>query len=310
MLLTGGSGFIGREVLARLRERGDRVTVLDLAPVPAPFDEDPGVDRIAGDLTTDEPYRVLEERLDRDPEPPTAIVHLAAVTSVLGSKERPEATFRLNVACTQRLLELARTRGIAVFVLASTNAVTGDVGTRVIDTEIAPTPLTPYGATKAAAEMLVLGYAGSYDLAGAALRFTNVYGPGMAAKDSFVPRMMRAALSGDTVKVYGTGRQSRDLVHVSDAAAGVLAAIDRRFTGRAVIGSGESVTVLELVDRVRAVTGRPLPAEHVPAPKGEMPAVRVDVRRSLTDLGWAPRVGLDEGLAGVWRDFRGAAADG
>ena len=76
-------------------------------------------------------------------------------------------------------------------------------------------PLTPYGATKAAGEMLLCGYAGAYGMATCALRFTNIYGPGMEAKDSFVPRLMRAALAGTGVQIYGDGKQLRDLVHMS-----------------------------------------------------------------------------------------------
>ncbi len=230
-------------------------------------------------------------------------MHLAAITSVLGSVQQPAETFTQNVWLTQQLLEAARTHGIGRFVLASTNAVVGDVGAAVITEQLAPTPLTPYGATKAAAEMLALGYAGSYDLSAIALRFTNVYGPGMAAKDSFVPRMMRAAAGGSTVRIYGSGEQSRDLVHVRDVARAVLLALASDFTGRAVVGSGESVSVLAMLAAVRAVTGRELPAEHVPAPAGEMPAVRVDLSGSAAAIGYAPRIGLHEGLAEVWAEF-------
>jgi UDP-glucose 4-epimerase len=169
-------------------------------------------------------------------------------------------------------------------------------------------PLTPYGASKAAGEMLLSGYAGAYGMATCALRFTNIYGPGMAHKDSFVPRLMRAALAGRGVQIYGDGLQRRDLVHVADAVAAVLAAWDRRFTGTAIIGSGQSVTVLELLDAVRTVTGRALPAEHVAAQPGEMPAVIVDIRRAREQLGYRPSVSLLAGLATMWQDFAAAPA--
>ncbi len=160
-----------------------------------------------------------------------AIVHLAASTSVLRSVERPAQTYADNVAVTQELLELARIRGVSRFLLASTNAVVGDVGTTTITEELPLRPLTPYGATKAACEMLLSGYAGAYGMTTCALRFSNVYGPGMAHKDSFVPRLMRAALSGSTVRIYGDGSQRRDLVHVDDVVRGVLLGWDSRYTG-------------------------------------------------------------------------------
>lgn len=302
VLVTGGSGFIGRAVVAELRGRGQPVLVIDRAPLPASLAHDEGVRLIRAELTDPS---TLSGALDSLPAggSVSAIVHLAAVTSVLGSVAEPMETYRQNVELTQHLLETARTAGIGHFVFASTNAVVGDVAGEVITEQLAPTPLTPYGATKAAAEMLALGYAGSYGLTVGLLRFTNVYGPGMDAKDSFVPRMMRAAAAGSSVQIYGTGEQRRDLVHVRDVARAVVLALDSDYTGRAIIGSGRSVSVLEMLQLVRAVTGRPVTAEHVAAPKGEMPAVRVDLSGSSTAIGYRPEVELRDGLAEVWRDF-------
>jgi UDP-glucose 4-epimerase len=293
VLVTGGSGFVGRSVVAEFRRHGADVVVVDRQPFPG----DP-VPTVLGDLT-DPSVRDAAVTPDL-----TGIVHLAAITSVLRSAEQPQETFDTNVVVTQGLLELARQRGVGQFVLASTNAVVGDVGTDTITEGHPPRPLTPYGATKAACEMLLSGYAGAYGLATCALRFTNIYGPGMAAKDSFVPRLMRAALAGGGVQVNGDGKQARDLVHVSDVAAGVLAAWRRRFVGTAIIGAGRSVTVLDLVDAARTATGAPLPVDHVPAKTGEMPAVIVDISRAAAELDYHPRLDLTEGLRTVWDDFR------
>jgi UDP-glucose 4-epimerase len=293
VLVTGGSGFVGRSVVAEFRRHGADVVVVDRQSFPG----DP-VPIVLGDLT-DPAVRAAAVTPDL-----TGIVHLAAITSVLRSAEQPQETFDTNVAVTQGLLELARQRGVGQFVLASTNAVVGDVGTDTITENHPPRPLTPYGATKAACEMLLSGYTGSYGLATCALRFTNIYGPGMAAKDSFVPRLMRAALAGGGVQVYGDGKQARDLVHVSDVTAGVLAAWRHRYVGTAIIGAGRSVTVLDLIDAARAATGAPLPVDHVPAKTGEMPAVIVDISRATAELGYHPRLDLTEGLRTVWDDFR------
>ncbi len=292
--MTGGSGFIGRAVVGAFRRRAMAVTVADREP---PVDEIDGVTYLKGDLN-DPGIR------DAAVAPGTVgIVHLAARTSVLQSVEHPSETYADNVAVTQELLELARARGVDRFLLASTNAVVGDIGAATITEDLPLRPLTPYGATKAACEMLLSGYAGAYGMTTCALRFTNVYGPGMAHKDSFVARMMRAVLSGDGVRVYGDGEQRRDLVHVDDVVAGTLRAWDSGYTGRAIIGSGHSVSVLEMIATVRRVTGRPLPEEHVPAPGGEMPAVVVDVSRSAETIGHRSSIPLAEGLATTWRYF-------
>ena len=167
-------------------------------------------------------------------------------------------------------------------------------------------PLTPYGSTKAAAEMLLSGYAGAYGLRTPVLRLTNVYGPGMKDKDSFVPRLLKAAARDEGVQVYGDGRQRRDLVHVHDVARAFALAVAGSSpvwpSGPTIIGSGSSVTVLDLLAAAREATGRPIPAEHVPAKDGEMPAVVVDTARARS-LGWEPSVSLVEGMAGTWADL-------
>ena len=196
------------------------------------------------------------------------VIHLAAVTSVLRSMEDPAGTYKLNVDATFNLLETAKHRGVQTFLLASTNAVTGDVGTATITEQVPLRPLTPYGATKAAGEMLLSAYVGSYGIRGAALRFANVYGQGMEAKDSFVPRLMRAARDGKGVQIYGDGTQLRDLVHVDDIVAGIFTAWRSGHNGPLILGSGESVTVNDILDAARAVTGAEIPARVRPRQAG------------------------------------------
>src|SRR5271170_9001 len=165
VLVTGGSGFIGRRVVRALLEQGADVTVADQRPSPHG-----DVRAVIGDLC--DPGTVAEAvRPGTD-----VIIHLAAITRVLQSIEDPAATHRVNVEVTAALLEQARLRGVSAFLLASTNAVTGDVGRATIDERVPLRPLTPYGATKAAAEMLIGAYAACYGMTGCALRFSNVYG--------------------------------------------------------------------------------------------------------------------------------------
>ncbi|MGH3987061.1 MAG: NAD-dependent epimerase/dehydratase family protein [Pseudonocardiaceae bacterium] len=296
VVITGGAGFVGRVAVAAFASRGNPVTVVDRRAHP-----DPAVRSVVGDLTDP---GVIADALDGGDV--TGVVHLAALTSVLRSVNHPAATYQANVAVTQDLLECCRQAGIGRFILASTNAVIGDAGHTTVSEAAPLRPLTPYGATKAAAEMLLCGYAGAYDMDTCALRFTNIYGPGMGHKDSIVARMMRAALNGQGIQIYGDGLQRRDLVHVDDVSQAVLAAWDRRFTGTAIIGSGHSVTVLELLEAARTVTGSALDAEHIAAKPGEMPAVIVDISRAREQLGYRPSVSLADGLATVWKDFAGA----
>ncbi len=295
VLVTGGSGFIGRRLVRTLLKAGADVTVADRRPFPGG-----DVRTIIGDLCDPAVVaRVIQPGTD-------AVFHLAAVTRVLLSVEDPAGTYRLNVDATAGLLEQARIHGVGSFVLASTNAVTGDVGTAIITEQTPLRPLTPYGATKAAGEMLLSAYAASYGISCSALRFSNVYGPGMQEKDSLIPRLMRAAAAGRGIQVYGDGTQLRDLVHVDDVVAGTFAAWRAGHTGPLILGAGESVSVNDILAAARAVTGAELPAEHVPAKPGEMPAVIVDISAARA-LGYQPAHDLKSGLATVWPEFSEAA---
>jgi UDP-glucose 4-epimerase len=292
ILVTGGSGFIGRHVVAELSAAGARVRVVDAKRHP-----DPGVEFVSGDITeADVVASSLEGGID-------GIVHLAAVTSVLRSVERPRLTYETNVAATLGLLEAARKAGVSALVFASTNAVTGAMEAPKITEAATLKPLTPYGATKAAAEMLMSAYTASYGLRCACLRLTNVYGLGMQAKDSIVARLMRAVRLNTPFEIYGDGRQVRDYVNVGDVVAAVrLALVDDVWSGPIVIGSGSSLSVLEVVEAVRTTTGVELQVHHGPAKPGEMPAVIVDPGRAHA-AGWAPRFTFEQGLVAVWDEW-------
>jgi len=300
ILVTGGSGFIGRHVVSDLAGAGASVRVVDLVPHP-----DPAVDVVLGDIVEPEVLaRATEGGLD-------AIVHLAAVTSVLKSMEHPEHTFRTNVDGTNAVLAAGRAAGATALVFASTNAVTGPMEAPAITESARLKPLTPYGATKAAGEMLMSAYTASFGLRCAVMRLTNVYGPGMQAKDSIVARLMRAIRLGRTFEIYGDGRQVRDYVHAADVTAAVrLGLRSEDWDGPVVIGSGRSLSVLEVVDAVRSVTGTGdgLQVTHGSARPGEMPAVIVDPSRARS-LGWSPQFSLEQGLADVWEEWSAIELD-
>lgn len=292
VLVTGGAGFIGRAMVRRLLDAEADVVVADLNPCPVA-----GVSNVTGDLR--EPAQ-LEAAVTADLH---GIVHLAALTSVLKSVQVPWEVYRTNVEMTSALLEHARLAGVSRFVAASTNAVVGDVGRTTMTEGLPLRPLTPYGATKAAAEMLMSAYAASYGMAACALRLTNVYGPGMGHKDSMVPRLLRATLSGDTVEIYGDGSQVRDFIHVDDVTAAFLLALTDELSGPVIVGYGRSYSVNELVAATRDVTGRDVATRNGPAKPGEMPAVIVDPSYAAT-LGWVPTVDLTAGLTTAWDYFR------
>ncbi len=300
VVVTGGSGFIGAHVVAALCRSGADVLSVDRRPAQG-FrchpEGDHEVSVVVGDLRDG---AVVEEAL----APGTrAIVHMAAQTQVLRSIEDPGGTFANNVVVTEALLERARQVGATSFVLASTNAVVGDGASGTLHEGVPLAPLTPYGATKAAGEMVLSCYNAAYGVRGVALRFTNVYGPGMSEKDSIVPRLMKVAANRGTFNVYGDGRQVRDYVNVADVVSAILLGLRQPgLSGPLVIGYGHSVSVLDLVDLVEGALGSKLDVQHVPAKAGEMPAVVVD-NSAARRWGWVPSVTLEHGIAEVAKEW-------
>ena len=293
VLVTGGSGFIGRHVVSELAEAGAEVRVVDLQPHP-----DPSVDVVIGDIADPAALqRAFAGGFD-------SVVHLAAVTSVLRSLEQPELTFATNVIGTNAVLGAGRAAGVTSLAFASTNAVTGPMTAPRISEAAVLNPLTPYGSTKAAGEMLMSAYTAAYGLRCACVRLTNVYGPGMQAKDSIVARLMRGIRLGTTFEIYGDGHQLRDYVHAADVVAAIrLALTSDAWSGPIVIGSGQSLSVHEVIDAVREVSGAEVPVRHGPAKAGEIPAVIVDPGRAHR-AGWSPRYpALADGLVGVWEEW-------
>ena len=292
LVVTGGAGFIGRAVVRRLLDMGHRVVVADQVP-----GDLPDVCYRTGDLRHP---AAIESAIPRGTD---VIIHLAAATSVLGSVACPVEVYHQNVAATAGLLERARIAGVRQFVFSSTNAVVGDVGTRTISEATPLQPLTPYGATKASAEMLIAGYAHAYGIAGTVLRLTNVYGPGMQDKDTLIARLMRAALAEGPIGIYGNGQQERDYVYIDDVVSAFTLALDHPWNGPVVVGSGTSMSVNRVHETAAEVCGVPIPIQRLEPRAGEMPAVRVDISRARA-MGYSPAIALDDGLRAVWDDFR------
>ncbi|HET6793804.1 MAG TPA: NAD-dependent epimerase/dehydratase family protein [Acidimicrobiales bacterium] len=308
IVVTGGAGFIGSAVAARLVADGHEVTVADLRPPGEGRDGDPSdhvpVRHVTGDLRSND---VLEEAVGPGTD---AVAHLAAATSVLASVKDPVGVYRSNVELTQSLLERCRQIGAGRLAFASTNAVVGSAGEDTVIDENSPLrPLTPYGATKAAAESLICAYRSAYGVAGTSLRLTNVYGPGVWVKDGMVARLLRAARSGGGVSIYGDGRQVRDYVYLEDVVDAFVAALTGDLPPVLIVGSGHSVDVLELHRLAGEASGSDVAREHIEGPPGEMRAVVVD--RSLArDSGLPDPVELHDGLVRTWKAWPAAGADG
>lgn len=300
VLVTGGCGFIGANLVRRVAERGiaRSLRVIDdesagsrdaIAPYDAEF--------IRGDFRNPD----LMRRALRDVD---TVVHLAAHTSVVDSVADPATDFDVNVAGTFRLLMLMREAGAPRLVNASTGgAILGEAPPPVHEA-MAPQPASPYGAAKACGEAYCSAFAASYGLGAVSLRFSNVYGPMSLRKGSVVAAFMRRILQGAPLVVYGDGSQTRDYVFVEDLCDGIAAAAAAGVSGTFQLGSGVGTTVNRLIDRIAEATGRPRPpVRYEPFRAGEIRHSWTDVAKAREGLGWTPGTGLPEGLARTWSWF-------
>jgi CDP-glucose 4,6-dehydratase len=223
-----------------------------------------------------------------------AVVHLAARTIVREAWADPVATFEANVALTWRVLAAARSSGVPRAVVASSDAVYGPFAPLPTPEDAPLAPADPYGASKAAADVLARAFPG-IDVAVA--RLGSLYGPGDRHMSRLVPGAIAAVLEGRSPVIRGDGSAARDLLHVDDAAAGLRILATEGRAGEAYnVGSGRPTSVREVVDAVLAAAGSDLePVVLGDTPPGEGGSRALDTAK-LRRLGWSPAVRLEDGI--------------
>jgi UDP-glucose 4-epimerase len=303
-LVTGAAGFIGSHLTGALLDRGAEVIGLDCFTdyYPRPIKEAnlEGNRGRRGFRFVD--VRIQDADLGTLLDGVTHVFHLAAQAGVRKSWGRD---FRIytdnNVDASQLLLEACVGRPLQRFVYASSSSLYGDNVSIPMREDALPQPVSPYGVTKLAAEQLCALYFVNHRVPATSVRYFTVYGPRQRPDMAF-NRFIRAALNGQPITVYGDGEQTRDFTYVTDAVAATIAAGDRGVPGRAYnIGGGSRVSVNHVLEIIGRLAGRPLDVRREPAQKGDMRDTYADTTLARTDLGFAPRVTLEEGIEAEYR---------
>lgn len=304
VLVTGGAGFVGANLVPVLLAAGARVRVLDDCSAGDPARLADEVDLVRGDVRDAAAVRGAMTGID-------AVVHLAAAGSVIQSIEDPATNFDINARGTLNVLAGAHAAGVGRFVFASTGgALIGNAPPPVDETSV-PRPISPYGASKLAGEGYCHAFLGAYGLPTVALRFANVYGPHSERKRGAVTTFIHHALAGEPITIHGDGSATRDFLHSDDLVAGIVAALTARVTGVLHLASERETSIDELARLVLAAAGADVPVEHRPARRGEVERNFALAARAASELGWRARVGLEEGMAatvGWFRDHPSPAA--
>ncbi len=296
VLVTGGAGFIGSHLVEALVGPNE-VSVLDDFSTGSRAN-------LPGSVTVHEGDVREEAVIERAMDGVDVVFHLAALVDVDRSVDDPRASHAINAAATLSLLERARRADTRV-VFASSAAVYGSPDSTPTSETAAARPRSPYGLDKLTADHYCRLYHELYGLETVALRFFNVYGPRQSAGaySGVIDVFMRQAMAGDPITVHGDGTQTRDFVHVDDVVEAVRRAAATDRTGTSFnVGTGSAVSILELAEHVREVTGSDSPVTHEAPRPGDIEHSCADVSRARSALGYEPSRSLAEGLETV-RDW-------
>lgn len=303
-LITGVAGFIGSHLAERLLGAGHEVIGVDnfLDNYPRHFKK-----RNLSGFSKHRNFAFLGEDLLRMDltslsREVSYVFHLAGQPGVRSSwgKEFTRYTEN-NIMATQLLLESAKGSRLAKFVYASTSSVYGDTEDLPMREDGLPRPVSPYGATKLAAEHLCHLYWKAYAVPTVSLRLFTVYGP-RQRPDMFFHLIMRALLRGDEVPLFDDGGQTRDFTFCHDIVDGMIAAAMYPGQGEVFnLGGGSEVSLLNAIALVEKISGRKAKLKKSDRQKGDVRHTRARLDRAKNKLGYSPKVGLEQGLESEWR---------
>ena len=300
-LITGVAGFIGSTLAERLIADGSHVLGVDcfIDYYPRSIKE-----RNLAGLIGQSRFRFVESTIqdadlatlltDR-----THVFHLAAQAGVRKSWGRDFSIYTVNnIDATQVLLEAAcATPALERIVYASSSSVYGDLVEMPMREDAVLQPVSPYGVSKLAGEQLCYLYHVNYGVPTVSMRYFTVYGPRQRPDMGF-HKFLRSAILDQPITLYGDGEQTRDFTFVHDAVSATIAAAVRGVPGRVYnIGGGSRVSINQVLDMIGRVSGRQPRITIDPAQKGDMRHTYADTGRARADLGFAPAVGLEQGLA-------------
>ncbi len=307
-LVTGGAGFIGSHLVDTLVQMGEEVVVLDslVQGNPDNWAYPRYVELIRGDIRDlNTVYRAM-----RDVD---VVYHQAAIPSVPRSVADPVSCHDVNLTGTFNIFLAARDSGVRRVVYASSSSVYGDTVELPKRESMMPCPLSPYAAAKLAGEHYARLFTELYGLETVGLRYFNVFGPRQNPNAEYaaaIPRFVSLILSGESPVIYGDGEQTRDFTPVQNVVQANLAA------GRAPaasgnvynVGCGERISLNQLISVINRLAGRDVRPQYVPAKPGDVRDSLADISAARRDLGFEPRMRLEEGLACVLDSMRALCA--
>jgi len=310
VLVTGGAGFIGSNIVERLLDMGEQVRVFDNFATGKRENVKEFEDRIEvveGDIRSYEDVARAMEEVDY-------CIHQAALASVARSVKDPIASIEVNVAGTLNVLNAALECKVRRVVFASSSSVYGDTPTLPKEESMVPCPQSPYALTKLAGEFYCRMFYEKYGLATVALRYFNIFGPRQDSTSEYaavIPKFITTLLDGRKPVIFGDGEQSRDFTFVANAVeANILALESEKAVGGVYnVGCGERITLKELLHILGDILGVEVEPEYAPPRPGDVRHSLASIERAKQDLGYKVLVGVREGLERTVAWFRKIRAE-
>jgi UDP-glucose 4-epimerase len=296
-IVTGGSGFIGSNIVDGLLARGDEVTVVDDLSTGRRENLDgalgAGAELVELDIRDQAALIAVAERVQ-----PQAVFHLAAQIDVRRSAADPALDSWINVGGTINVLEAARQVGARVVNSSTGGAIYGEGKVIPAPEDHPVAPEAPYGQSKFAAEGYIELFRRLHGVSGVSLRYGNVFGPRQdpLGEAGVIAIFCGKVLEGGTPKVFGDGLQTRDYVFVGDVVRANLLAAESDTFGAFNIGTGVETSVLDLVEALKPEADGPFEPDMAPERPGEVRHIALDASRAREELGWSAETGLAEGL--------------
>ena len=297
--ITGGAGFIGRHLVAKLLHDKHEITIFDNFSSSSKNDithllED-GVGLVTGDILD---YDLLLKSMPNY----DFVIHLAAQTSVSQSVANPKTTADIIVDGTVNVLKSCVKTNVKNIIFSSSAAVYGNSINTLLAENAQLSPLSSYGASKLVAEYNLLAFSKLFGLNCISLRLFNVYGNGQSSEVGVIRKFLKNISKDAPIEIFGDGVQSRDFVHVSDVIQAFYCAIRNIETKRGEvynIGSGTATSINELASLLISSKGKDLQVIHKPALEGEIKDSKADISLAENDIGYSPHVSLSDGLANL-----------
>jgi nucleoside-diphosphate-sugar epimerase len=292
-LVTGGSGFIGSNVVKLLISKGWDVRVLDnLSSGYFENLEGLNIDFIEGDINDPKITYDACDGVD-------VVFHLAACVGRQKSLDDPILDSTTNLLGTINILEGMRKKGVKRIVYSSSAAIFGELETLTIDEEHPQNADSPYGVSKLAAEKMILSYSAIYGITGVCLRYFNIYGINQRFDlyGNVIPIFAKRIYSGERLTVYGDGEQTRDFINVADVArANFLAGTADITTSVFNLGSGTRITINELANMMGTMSGLNVSIDNAPTRLADVRHCQANIDKVKRELGFEPTVDLNTGL--------------